>query len=174
MITPDWLKWIKPTPVDAEEIARAVEQFDCVVGNIRMKEKDFDAARRAKAALRAIQALPCDLKERPEAIAFMQALEFRIKWIGEPCKNPSNRPRKTNRNVCIAFTSAWLRDRGSHISGGETGTLPNLALAVWSAAGLNTTDETPKAWAQAWQRIRKEHKKICIQIEKDNREMEQK
>jgi len=166
---PEWLKWVRPTPIGELDIEEAVVGFDRVVGYAQLYgDQSPDVARRAKAALRAIQVLPCDLRERPEAIAFMQALEFRINLIGEPRKKPANRPTKNDKRLCIIFTWYWLRDRGSHISGGETGTLPNLALAVWTAAGLNQEDEKPKAWAQLWKRYQQE--KIRIQIEEDNHE----
>lgn len=170
MSGPAWLEWIKPAPANEEQLARAVEEFGCVVGCIKMKERDFDAARRAKAALRAIQALPSELKELPEALSFAQALEFRINWTGDPRKNPSNRPTKTNKRFCIVSVQSWLHNRGSHISGGETGTLPNLALAVWIAAGHRAEGETPKAWAQALQRMLKVSREINNLVEIDNRE----
>lgn len=170
---PDWLRWIKPAP-KGEEVSSLIEQFRYVVANVQHRETKAQTTLELPAmeeALHAIQALPEALRDRPDIKRFLHALQSKIRWAGPKPKGLGRR-REATKRWCLISTVIWLHDQGKKASGGITGTIPNLAMAVWEAAGYLEKGDNLVAWAQAWNRIRKEQKEIWIQIEKDKQKSE--
>jgi hypothetical protein len=141
------------------------EGFEHLVGNIQRRAATAEYSQgmpEIEAAIRSIQALPADLQTLPEAAKLLETLRY---VLGQ-CRGTAGdgRPRDTTKNQCLAFSWYWLNSKGKKTSGGKYGTVPNIASAVWEAAGRKQAGETLDSWVNRWKRIRDEQKLIREQM----------
>ncbi len=172
----NWMDWIRPHP-NSDEIEIVQAKFFNHIDRFKIvalpPEVDWNKSLPVlKNALDAIRSLPDPLRYREDALSLADEIELRILLTKESIESRPRGPGRKHeilKKRCLILTCRMLSQMGKRVTGGESGTLPNLALFVWREAGFdpNRTD-SPKAWAQAWMRIRKEQRRIYDQIITDN------
>lgn len=136
---PAWMNWIKPAPKDDAEREALLESFNIVVENVRLRcdnAQDAGKVPTMEETLHGLLALPDRLLRLPETRITIERLGGHIRAVkgwGGPKKQ--SHPVDIPKRLCLVFCNAWLQDHGKETTPGVAGTLPNVALAVWFAAG---------------------------------------